>query len=76
MRLGLGEVPTRVTWVEGSTRTHPAVAGAPLVVDLGEVGCLGVVGAAATTDGLLSGLVGQLCTANAPHELVVSVASP
>ena len=49
---------------------------APLVVDIGEVACLGVVGAPATTDGLLSGLVGQLCTANAPHELVVSVASP
>ncbi len=76
VRLGLGEVPTRVTWVEGSTRTHPAVARAPLVVDLAEVACLGVIGAPATTDGVLSGLVGQLCTANAPHELVVSVASP
>ena len=76
VRLGQGGVPTRVTWVEGSTRTHPAVEGAPLVVDLGEVGCLGVVGSTATTDGLLSGLVGQLCMAHAPHELVVSVASP
>ena len=70
VRLGSGAVPTRVAWVEGSSRTHPAVARAPLVVDLAEVGCLGVVGSDATVDGLLAGLVGQLCTAHAPHELV------
>ncbi|HET7821124.1 MAG TPA: FtsK/SpoIIIE domain-containing protein [Ornithinibacter sp.] len=75
VRLGSGTVPTRVAWVEGSSRTHPAVARAPLVVDLAEVGCLGVVGSDATVDGLLAGLVGQLCTAHGPHELVVSVAS-
>ena len=75
LRLGTGEVRTRVVWVEGSSRTHPAVARAPLVVDLAEVTCLGVVGREAHTDGLLTGLVGQLCTSHAPHELAVSVAS-
>ena len=75
VRLGSGEVPTRVAWVEGSRRTHPAVARAPLVVDLAEVACLGVVGSPPATDGLLAGLVGQLCTSHPPHDLVVSVAS-
>ena len=75
VRLGLGEVPTRVAWVEGNTRSRPAVERAPVVVDLAELGCLGVVGPPATTDGLLAGLVGQLCTANAPHDLSLWVAS-
>src|SRR6478735_6039125 len=75
VRLGSGEVHTRVAWVEGSTRTHPAVARAPLVVDLAEVACLGVVGSPPATDGLLAGVVGQLCTSHPPHDLVVSVAS-
>ncbi len=75
VRLGLGDVPTRVAWVEGATQTHPPVAHAPLVVDLAELRCLGVVGSVAFTDGHLANLVGQLCTANAPHELSVSVAS-
>ena len=66
VRLGSGEVPTRVAWVEGSTRTHPAVARAPLVVDLAELACLGVVGSPAATDGLLASLVGQLHDAPAP----------
>ncbi len=75
VRLGLGDVPTRVVWVEGTAQTRPPVAHAPLVVDLAELSCLGVVGPSAFTDGHLANLVGQLCTANAPHELSVSVAS-
>ncbi len=75
VRLGLGDVPTRVVWAEGTTQTRPSVAHAPLVVDLGDLACLGVVGSSAFTDGHLANLVGQLCTANAPHELSVSVAS-
>ena len=75
VRLGLGEVPTRVVWVDGTTQTRPAVPHAPLVVDLAELSCFGVVGSSAFTDGHLANLVGQLCAANAPHELSVSVAS-
>lgn len=75
VRLGLGDVPTRVVWVEGATRSRPTAPRAPLVVDLAELSCLGVVGSTTTTDGLLAGLVGQLCTANSPHELSVAVAS-
>ncbi|MFL6166309.1 MAG: FtsK/SpoIIIE domain-containing protein [Ornithinibacter sp.] len=75
VRLGLGDVPTRVVWVEGTTEIRPPAAHAPLVVDLAELSCLGVVGSSAFTDGHLANLVGQLCTANAPHELSLSVAS-
>jgi S-DNA-T family DNA segregation ATPase FtsK/SpoIIIE len=46
-----------------------------VVVDLAELGCLGVVGSASATDRLIAGLVGQLCTTHPPHELAVSVAS-
>ena len=74
VRLGSGELPTRVAWVEGASRSHPLVGLAPLVVDLDEVGCLGVVGPPEVVDGLLSGLVGQLCVAHPPHQLTVSVA--
>ncbi len=76
VRLGRGELATRIAWVEGTSRSHPLVRGAPLVVDLDEVGCLGVVGPAEAVAGLLSGLVGQLCVAHPPHQLTVSVASP
>ncbi len=75
VRLGLGDVPTRVVWVDGTTQTRPTVAHTPLVADLAELSCLGVVGPSAFTDGHLANLVGQLCTANAPHELSVTVAS-
>ncbi len=75
LRLGLGDVPTRVVWVEGTTPTRPRAPHAPLVVDLADLTCLGVVGSRAFTDGHLANLVGQLCTANAPHELSLSVAS-
>ncbi len=40
VRLGLGDVPTRVVWVEGTTQTRPPVAHAPLVVDLADLSCL------------------------------------
>ena len=51
VRLGTGELPTRVAWVEGTARSHPLVGGAPLVVDLDEMGCLGVVGPPEVVDG-------------------------
>jgi hypothetical protein len=73
VRLGLGDVPTRVVWAEGTTQTRPTVTHAPVVVDLAELSCLAGVGPSAFTDGHLANLVGQLCTANAPHELSVSV---
>ncbi|HYN66307.1 MAG TPA: FtsK/SpoIIIE domain-containing protein [Ornithinibacter sp.] len=75
VRLGLGPAPTRVTWVDGSTRTRPVADHAPVVVDLLAMPCLGVVGSSSTTDGVLSNLVGQLCTALAPHDLTVTVVS-
>ena len=75
VRLGSGELPTRVAWVEGTSRSHPLVGSAPLVVDLDEIGCLGVVGPPEVVDGLLSGLVGQLCVAHPPHRLTVSAIS-
>ncbi len=75
VRLGLGDVPTRVAWVDGSARTHPVAAHSPVVVDLRTMPCLGVVGPPSTTDGVLSNLVGQLCTAHPPHDLTVSVVS-
>jgi S-DNA-T family DNA segregation ATPase FtsK/SpoIIIE len=73
VRLGRGELATRVVWVDGASRSRPVVGGAPLVVDLDEVGCLGVVGPPEAVAGLLSGLVGQLCVAHPPHQLTVSV---
>lgn len=74
VRLGLGEVCTRVTWVEGSARSRPAVPRAPVVVDLGTLSPLGVVGSAEETDALIGGLVGQLCTSLPPGGLTLEVA--
>ena len=75
VRLGLGDVPTRVVWVDGSTRARPTAAHSPFVVDLRAMPCLGVVGPPSATDGVLANLVGQLCTTMSPDELTVSVVS-
>ena len=74
VRLGLGDVPTRVTWIDERHRTQPPARGVPVVVDLDDVGGLAVVGPPEVTDRLLAGLVGQLCTAHPPGELAVTVA--
>ena len=76
VRLGLGDVPTRVTWVDGPDRSQPPARGVPVVVDLDDVGGLAVVGPPEVTDRLLAGLVGQLCTAHPPSELAVTVDAP
>ena len=75
VRLGIGEVATRVAWLDGSRREHPLASGAPVVVDLADVGCLGVVGPPQVTDRLLANIVGQLCTRHPPDRLIVTVAS-
>ena len=75
VRLGLGDVPTRVVWVDGSSRARPTAAHSPFVVDLRAMPCVGVVGPPSGTDGVLANLVGQLCTTMSPHELTVSVVS-
>ena len=74
MRLGLGDVRTRVAWIDGRDRTRPHARGVPVVVDLDDVGGLAVVGPPEVTDRLLAGLVGQLCTAHPPGALAVAVA--
>jgi S-DNA-T family DNA segregation ATPase FtsK/SpoIIIE len=75
VRLGMGEVTTRVVRVDGTDRTHPRVRHGPVVLDLEAVGTLGVVGPPEATTRLLHNVVGQLCTRNAPRRLSVSVAS-
>ena len=73
VRLGLGDVATRVAWLDGSRREHPLASGAPVVIDLTDVGCLGVVGPPTVTDRLLANIVGQLCTRHPPDRLTVAV---
>ena len=73
VRVGLGDVPTRVTWVEGSKTSRPVASRVPVVVDLLGVGCLAVVGPQEVTRRLLAVLVGQLCTTHPPQTLSVAV---
>jgi DNA segregation ATPase FtsK/SpoIIIE, S-DNA-T family len=72
VRLGLGDVPARTSWVEGSRSTRQTATGVPVVVDLADVGCLGVVGLPADTDGILTHLVGQLVVRMPPGRLRVT----
>ncbi|WP_345206621.1 FtsK/SpoIIIE domain-containing protein [Fodinibacter luteus] len=74
LRIGLGAVPTRVRWAEGTRTTCPLADGVPVTVDLGQAGALAVVGGAETTRRLLTALIGQLCTAHPPHALNVAMA--
>ncbi len=73
VRLGLGDVATPVAWLDGSRKEHPLASGAPVVIDLTDVGCLGVVGPPTVTDRLLANIVGQLCTRHPPDRLMVAV---
>ncbi len=74
VRLGLGEVPTRVAWLEGASRTHPLAQHAPVIADLTDLGCLGVVGPPGVTDRVVGNAVGQLCVRHPPDRLIVTVA--
>ncbi len=75
VRLGMGDVPTRVVWIEGTDRTHPRVGHGPVVLDLEQVGLLGVVGPPAVTSRVLGNIVGQLCTRHGPGRLSVTIGS-
>ena len=75
LRLGIGEVPTRVAWLADGSRSHPAVTQTPVVLSLVDVVQLAVVGPQEATDAVLRCLVGQLCATQPPNRLSVAVAS-
>ncbi len=77
VRLGLGEVPSSCRLVDGDgNRQVRHVDGAPVVVDLGGSGVLGVVGPAESTAGVLSAVVGQLVVGCPPSGLRVEHTAP
>lgn len=69
VRLGLGEVPSRATWATRGGAEPVPLPGVPVCVDLGQVGCLGVVGAAEEVRRVRDWLVGQACAALPPDRL-------
>ncbi len=75
VRLGLGEVATRVVWSDESARTRPRASHGPVVIDLDEAGGVTVVGPPDRTDSLLAGVIGQLCVRCPPSVLQVAVTS-
>ncbi|HSO63535.1 MAG TPA: FtsK/SpoIIIE domain-containing protein, partial [Ornithinibacter sp.] len=75
LRLGIGEVATRVVWRADGRPTHPTARTAPVVLPLVDVGCLGVVGPHEVTDAVLRSVVGQLCATQPPTRVAVAVVS-
>ncbi|HET6969119.1 MAG TPA: FHA domain-containing protein, partial [Ornithinibacter sp.] len=75
LRLGIGEVATRVAWLEDGHRTHPTAPATPVVLPLVEIGSLGVVGPGEATNAVLRSVVGQLCATQPPSRVAVCVAS-
>lgn len=70
VRLGIGDLPSRVGWTAPGTDTdHPTLADVPVVVDLGDVRGLGVAGPRDEVDGTLRHVVGQLSTLHSPRHL-------
>ncbi|MGB7819989.1 MAG: FtsK/SpoIIIE domain-containing protein, partial [Ornithinibacter sp.] len=75
LRLGLGDLPAEVTWVEGPTSTRPTARLVPVTVDLLRARRLGVVGDRGTTDRVISWLIGQLAVDVPPSLLRIGVAT-
>ncbi|MGL5817805.1 MAG: FtsK/SpoIIIE domain-containing protein [Phycicoccus sp.] len=73
VRLGLGDVPARTSWVEAGESTRTTASGVPVVVDLAETPVLGVVGPREYTDGVVAHCIGQLVTRMPPGRLRVDV---
>ncbi|WP_435199620.1 FtsK/SpoIIIE domain-containing protein [Janibacter sp. GS2] len=74
LRLGLGSLPARVEVDRGGgERGHPVLEHVPLVVDLDEVGVLGVAGGRGARDRLARHLLGQLTVLHSHHDVRVSV---
>lgn len=74
LRLGLATVTARVEVDHGQRDTaSPALDGVPLVVDLEEVGVLGVAGDRPSRDRLARHLLGQLTVLHSHHDVRVSV---
>ena len=77
VRLGLGEVPSSCSVVDGDgNRQVRHIAGAPVVVDLGGSGVLGVVGPPDAVAAVLSAVVGQLVVGCPPSGLRVEHSAP
>lgn len=74
LRLGLAALPAHVEVDRGGgERGHPVLADVPLVVDLDEVGVLGVAGPREVRERLARHLLGQLTVLHSHHDLRVSV---
>ncbi len=74
LRLGLGPLPATVEVDRGGgDRPHPVLEGVPLVVDLEEVGVLGIAGPRAVRDRLARHLLGQLTVLHSHHDVRLSV---
>ena len=69
VRLGLGDVAARTTWGEAGHAAPATARGVPVVVDLAETGCLGIVGGEDDAGRLLDWVLGQLCTSLPPGRL-------
>lgn len=74
LRLGLGPQPATVEVDRGGgDHPHPVLEDVPLVVDLAEVGVLGVAGPGELRDRLARHLLGQLTVLHSHHDVRVSV---
>lgn len=74
LRLGLAPLPALVEVDRGGgERSHPVLEDVPLVVDLHEVGVLGIAGTEGERDRLARHLLGQLTVLHSHHDLRVSV---
>ncbi len=69
VRLGLGDVVADTTWREGNRSEPGTVRGVPVVVDLADVRCLGIVGPADEASRILDWVVGQLAAALPPERV-------
>lgn len=74
LRVGLASLPARVEVDRGQgQRSHPVLENVPLVVDLADVGVLGVAGTRASRDRLARHLLGQLVVLHSHHDVRVSL---
>lgn len=74
LRLGLGPLPADVEVDRGGgDQARPVLDGVPLVVDLDEVGVLGIAGPPDVRDRLARHLLGQLTVLHSHHDVRLSV---
>ncbi|WEV79617.1 FtsK/SpoIIIE domain-containing protein [Janibacter cremeus] len=74
LRLGLAPLPARVEVDRGhGDRAHPVLEDVPLVVDLDDVGVLGIAGGRDGRDRLARHLLAQLTVLHSHHDVAVSV---